>query len=78
MTDIATLTAILCAAHYQRRAPETDADRHRTIAAAYEDAKLILAMLPDLGVATPEQPPPPPGTSTNGRIADVKATRRRG
>jgi hypothetical protein len=75
MTDIATLTAILCAAHYQRRAPETDADRHRTIAAAYEDAKLILAMLPDSDVATPEQPPPSPGTI--GRSAGAKASRRR-
>ena len=37
---------------------------------------LILAMLPDSDVATPEQPPSSPGTI--GRIADAKAPRRRG
>jgi hypothetical protein len=75
MTDLATLTAILYAARWQRRAPETDADRHRTIAAAYEDAKLItVAVVADRG--WPEQPPPSPGTI--GRIADAKAPRRRG
>jgi len=76
MTDIATLTAILYASRWQRRAPETEADRHRTIAAAYDDAKLIVAILPDSGVVTPEQPPPSPGTI--GRSADAKAPRRRG
>ena len=29
MTDLATLTAILYAARYQRRVPETDAEKHR-------------------------------------------------
>ena len=75
MTDLATLTAILYAARYQRRLPETAAERQRTIADAYEDAKLIEAVLADLGVATPKQPPPSPGII--GRKAVVKAIRRR-
>jgi hypothetical protein len=83
VTDLATLTAILYAARFQRRVPESEAEKHRTIADAIADAKLILAAasmtqpraVADI-LATPEQPPPSPGTI--GRIADAKATRRRG
>ena len=75
MTDLATLTAILCAAHYQRRAPESEAEKRRAIADALTDAKLIVAAVRE-DVATPEQPPPSPGII--GRIADAKAPRRRG
>ncbi len=83
MTDLATLTAILYGARYQRRLPETDAQRRQAIAEALEDAKLILAAasmtepraVADI-LATPEQPPPSPGII--GRIADAKAPRRRG
>jgi hypothetical protein len=75
MTDLATLTAILYAARWQRRAPETEADRERTIAASLADAKLIVAAVRE-DVATPEQPPPSPGTI--GRSAEAKAPRRRG
>ena len=75
MTDLATLTAILYAARSARRVPESDAEKHRAIAESYADAKLITAaVLAD--VATPEQPPPSPGTI--GRIAEARATRRRG
>jgi hypothetical protein len=96
--DLATLTAILYAARWQRRVPESDTEKRHTIAYALIDAKLIVAAViddraahvpepppevsdecatvPSLTVATPEQPPPSPGTI--GRIADAKATRRRG
>ena len=74
MTDLATLTAILYAARSARRVPESDAEKHRAIAESYADAKLITAaVLADM--ATPEQPPPSPGTI--GRIAEARATRRR-
>jgi hypothetical protein len=79
MTDLATLTAILYAARLQRRVPESDAEKRRAIADALADAKLILAAVVEdtrSATATPKQPPPSPGTI--GRIADAKATRRRG
>ena len=87
MTDLATLTAILYAARLQRRVPETDAEKRGAIIAAINDARLIMAAAigeePDIRStlsrlleAEPEQPPPSPGTI--GRIADAKATRRRG
>jgi hypothetical protein len=81
LTDLATLTAILYAARLQRRVPESDAEKRRTIADALADARLIVAAVlteTDSPVTLPEleQPPPPPGTI--GRIADAKATRRRG
>ena len=80
MTDLATLTAILYAARYQRRVPESDAEKHRMIAEAATDATLIVELLTGRdsprNVGTLEQPPPSPGTI--GRIADAKATRRRG
>jgi hypothetical protein len=75
VTDLATLTAILYGARYQRRLPETDAQRRQAIAEALEDAKLILAAVL-AGVATPKQPPPSPGII--GRKAVAKAPRRRG
>ena len=75
MTGLATLTAILYAARSQRRVPESDAEKHRAIADAYADAKLITAaVLAD--VATPEQPPPSPGNQT-GVLAEAKEGRRR-
>jgi hypothetical protein len=73
MTDLATLTAILYAARLQRRVPETEAEKRATIAASLADARLIVAGVEDR--ATPEQPPPSPGTI--GRIAEAKAVRRR-
>ena len=89
MTDLAALTAILYAARWQRRVPETAAEKQRAIAESYADAKLIVVSTTEdedgaafrlemsrLLAATPEQPPPSPGTI--GRKADVKATRRRG
>jgi hypothetical protein len=80
MTDLATLTAILYAARFQRRVPESDAEKRRTIADALADARLIVSVLTESDspakLATPEQPPPSPGTI--GRKADAKATRRRG
>ena len=95
MTDLATLTAILYAARLQRRVPESDAEKRRTIADALADARLIVEAVVEAGASEPElvsavagrqpqptvttppkQPPPSPGTI--GRIADVKATRRRG
>jgi hypothetical protein len=79
MTDLATLTAILYAARLQRRVPESDAEKRRAIADALADAKLILAAVVEdtrSATATPKQPPPSPGAI--GRIADAKATRRRG
>lgn len=80
LTDLATLTAILYAAKLQRRVPETESEKRGTIAVSLADAKLIVAAVieddsPPM-VAEPEQPPPPPGTI--GRIAEVKAPRRRG
>ena len=90
MSDLATLTAILYAGRLQRRIPESDAEKRGTIAAALADARLILeavgvsifstsneaAKSDTPPVTAPEQPPPSPGTI--GRIADAKATRRRG
>jgi hypothetical protein len=88
MTDLATLTAILYAARLQRRVPESVVEKHRTIAESMVDAMLILESIVDedgadfrlsmsrLLEAEPEQPPPSPGTI--GRIAEAKATRRRG
>jgi hypothetical protein len=75
VTDLATLTAILYGARLQRRVPETEAEKRATIAACLADAKLIAAAVRE-DEAEPEQPPPSPGTI--GRIADAKATRRRG
>jgi hypothetical protein len=75
MIDLATLTAILYGARLQRRVPETKAEKRATIAASLADARLIVATVSD-DVAEPEQPPPSPGTI--GRIAEAKATRRRG
>ena len=74
MTDLATLTAILYAARWQRRVPESEAEKRATIAASLADAKLIVATVID-DVAEPEQPPPSPGTI--GRIAEAKEVRRR-
>jgi hypothetical protein len=89
VADLATLTAILYAARLQRRVPESVVEKHRTIAESYADAMLIVAGVQDrheaddirstlarLLEAEPEQPPPSPGTI--GRIAEAKATRRRG
>ena len=75
MSDLATITAILYAARLQRRVPETDAEKRGAIAASVVDARLILEAVCET-VTTPEQPPPSPGII--GRIADAKATRRRG
>jgi hypothetical protein len=86
MFDLATdklviIAATLYAARLQRRVPESDAEKRRTIADALADARLIVAaVLTETDSAAtlpePEQPPPSPGTI--GRIADAKATRRRG
>jgi hypothetical protein len=80
VTDLATITAILYAARIQRRVPESDAEKRRTIAEALADARLIVDVLTEsdspVTFPKPEQPPPSPGTI--GRIADAKATRRRG
>jgi hypothetical protein len=80
MIDLATITAILYAARLQRRVPESDAEKRRTIADALTDARMIVDILTEsdspVTVPEPEQPPPSPGTI--GRIADAKATRRRG
>jgi len=87
MTDLATLTAILYAARLSRRVPETSGEKQRAIAESVVDARLIVAATVDeepdirstlarLLEAEPEQPPPSPGTI--GRIAEAKATRRRG
>jgi hypothetical protein len=79
VTDLATITAILYAARYQRRVPETDAEKRGTIAASVADARLIVEAVNEDSrptVATPEQPPPSPGII--GRKAEAKAPRRRG
>jgi hypothetical protein len=89
MTDLATLTAILYAARLQRRVPETSGEKQRAIAESVVDARLIVEATTEdedgadfrltmsrLLEAEPEQPPPSPGTI--GRIAEAKATRRRG
>jgi hypothetical protein len=90
MFDLATLTAILYAARLQRRVPESGAEKYRTVLEALADARLIAAAVAeeeaalnhflkptaDANVPEPEQPPPSPGII--GRIADAKATRRRG
>ena len=79
MTDLATITAILYGARYQRRVPETDAEKRGTIAASVADARLIVAAVNEDEAARPimpEQPPPSPGTI--GRNAEAKAPRRRG
>ena len=76
---IALMTAILYAARWQRRVPETEAERQRTIVDAITDARFIIDVLTEVApapkVAAPTQPLPSPGII--GR-ADVKATRRRG
>jgi hypothetical protein len=51
MTDLATLTAILYAARLQRRVPESDAEKRRTITDALADARLIVAVV---GEAPPD------------------------
>ena len=90
MPDLATLTAILYAARLQRRVPETSGEKQRAIAESVIDARLIveattededgadfrLTMSRLLEAEPPEQPPPSPGII--GRIAEAKATRRRG
>ena len=83
MTDLATLTAILYAARLQRRVPESDAEKRRTIADALADARLIVAAVlteadSPVTVPEPEQPPPSPGNNRADTKADAKATRRRG
>ena len=90
VADLATITAILYAARYARRVPESVVEKHRTIAESYADAMLIVAGVQDrheaddirstlarLLEAEPEQPPPSPGNKT-GVFAEAKATRRRG
>jgi hypothetical protein len=69
------MTAIIFAARWQRRVPETEGEKRATIAASLADARLILVAVRE-DEAELEQPPPSPGTI--GRIAEVKATRRRG
>jgi hypothetical protein len=81
MTDLATLTAILYGARYQRRVPESDAEKHRMIAEAATDATLIVELLTGRDSSrnvgnTPEQPPPSPGNQT-GVLAEAKEGRRR-
>jgi hypothetical protein len=86
MTDLATdklviIAAILYAARWQRRVPESDAEKRRIIADALIDARLIVAAVlteTDSPVTLPEPEQPPPSPGTIGRIADAKATRRRG
>ena len=75
MTDLATLTAILYAARWQRRIPESDAETRGAIAGCIYTAKMILAAVRE-DVAEPEQPPPSPGNKT-GAIAEATAVRRR-
>jgi len=87
--DLATLTAIIYAARYFRRVPESVVEKHRTIAESVVDARLIVAATVDeepdirltlsrlLEAEPPEQPPSSPGNKT-GVLAEVKATRRRG
>jgi len=86
-SQLATITAILYAARLQRRVPETVAEKNRAIAESVVDARLIVAATvdeePDIRLtlsrlleAEPEQPQPSPGII--GRIAEAKATRRRG
>ena len=76
---VAIMTTILYAARFQRRVPESDAEKRRTIADAVTDARTILEVLTENEsapkVAAPTQPLPSPGII--GR-ADVKAARRRG
>jgi hypothetical protein len=87
--DLAIITAIIFAARLSRRVPETSGEKRRTIAESMVDAMLILEVTVEdedgadfrlsmsrLLEAEPEQPPPSPGTI--GRIAEAKATRRRG
>ena len=81
MTDLAIIAAILYAARLQRRVPESDAEKRRTITDALADARLIVAAVlteTDSPVTLPEPEQPPPSPGTIGRIADAKATRRRG
>jgi len=82
VTDLAVMTAIIYAARLQRRVPETEAEKQATIFASLADAKRIAATVsdyeaepPEYVAEPPEQPPPSPGTI--GRIAEVKAVRRR-
>jgi len=89
VADLATLTAIIYAARLQRRAPETDAEKRGAIAAAINDARLIMAATaeeemdtrPTLALlleSTPKQPLPPSPGMIGRTTADAKATRRRG
>lgn len=89
MTDLAMMAAILYASRFQRRVPETTAEKNRAIAESVVDARLIVAATVDeepdirltlsrlLEAEPPEQPPPSPGNKT-GVFAEAKATRRRG
>ena len=56
MTDLATITAILYGARYQRRVPETDAEKRGTIAASVADARLIVAAVNEDEAARPITP----------------------
>jgi hypothetical protein len=88
VADLATITAILYAARLSRRVPETSGEKQRAIAESVVDARLIVEAtreddsaafrldLTQLLAAKLEQPPPSPGII--GRIAEAKATRRRG
>ena len=62
---VALMTAILYAARFQRRVPESDAEKRRTIADALADARTILEVLTEnesaSKVAEPTQPLPSPG-----------------
>jgi hypothetical protein len=85
VTDLAIITAILYAARFQRRVPESVQEKLRTIAECIEDATLIVQMVDDdvrttlaEAKAEPEQPPPSPGTIGRRPEAEAKATRRRG
>jgi hypothetical protein len=51
--DLAALTAILYAARYQRRVPESEAEKCRTIAESLADARLILAAVTEDEAAGP-------------------------
>jgi hypothetical protein len=89
LTDLAMMAAILYASRFQRRVPETTAEKNRAIAESVVDARLIVAATVDeepdirltlsrlLEAEPPEQPPPSPGNKT-GVFAEAKATRRRG
>jgi hypothetical protein len=79
---VALITAILYAARFQRRVPESEAEKRRTIADALADARLVVELVGEGHIpaaeAEPEQPPPSPGTIGRRPEAEAKATRRRG